>query len=33
MPRSVFDALLRADSTGRFFHEHIRGSYPFERIR
>ncbi len=33
VPRSVFDALLTADSIGRFFHEHIRDVYPFERIR
>jgi KTSC domain len=33
VPRSVFDALLAADSIGRFFHDHIRGVYPFRRIR
>jgi hypothetical protein len=33
VPRSVFDALLAADSIGRFFHDHIRGVYPFTRIR
>jgi KTSC domain len=33
VPRSVLDALLTADSIGRFFHEHIRGVYPFQRIR
>jgi KTSC domain len=33
VPRSVLDALLAADSIGRFFHEHIRGVYPFKRIR
>ena len=33
VPRSVFDDLLTADSIGRFFHEHIRDVYPFERIR
>ena len=33
VPRSVFDGLLAADSIGRFFREHIRGVYPFERIR
>jgi hypothetical protein len=33
VPRSVLDALLAADSIGRFFHEHIRGVYPFQRIR
>jgi len=33
VPRSVFDALLTADSVGRFFQEHIRDVYPFERIR
>jgi hypothetical protein len=32
VPRSVFDALLTADSVGRFFQEHIRDVYPFERI-
>jgi hypothetical protein len=32
VPRSVFDALLTADSIGRFFHEHVHGVYPFERI-
>ena len=32
VPRSVFDDLLAADSIGRFFHEYIRGVYPFERI-
>jgi KTSC domain len=33
VPRSVFDGLLTADSKGRFFQEHIRDVYPFERIR
>jgi KTSC domain len=33
VPRSVFDALLSADSVGRFFQEHIRDVYPYERIR
>jgi hypothetical protein len=29
----VFDALFTADSVGRFFQEHIRDVYPYERIR
>ncbi|MGH2476385.1 MAG: KTSC domain-containing protein [Candidatus Limnocylindrales bacterium] len=33
VPRSVFDALLSADSVGRFFQENIRDVYPYERIR
>jgi hypothetical protein len=33
MRRSVFDALLKSDSPGSFFRGHIRGTYPFERIR
>ena len=33
VPRSVFDALLTADSVGQFFQEHIRDVYPYERIR
>jgi hypothetical protein len=33
VPRSVFDALFTADSVGRFFQEHIRDVYPYERIR
>ena len=33
VPRSVFDALLTADSVGRFFQEHVRDVYPYERIR
>ena len=33
VPRSVFDALLSADSVGRFFQEHIRDVYPYERLR
>jgi hypothetical protein len=33
VPRSVFDALLSADSIGRFFQENIRDVYPYERIR
>jgi hypothetical protein len=33
VPRSVFDALFSADSVGRFFQEHIRDVYPYERIR
>jgi hypothetical protein len=33
VPRSVFDALVGADSVGRFFQEHIRDVYPYERIR
>lgn len=33
VPRSVFDALLSADSVGRFFQENIRDVYPYKRIR
>jgi KTSC domain len=33
VPRSVFDALVTADSVGQFFQEHIRDVYPYERIR
>ena len=31
VPRSVFDGLLQATSKGRFFGDHIRDRYRFQR--
>jgi KTSC domain len=28
VPRELFDALIKADSPGRFFSDHIDGRYP-----
>ena len=30
---SIYCDLLRADSKGRYFHQHIRGKYPYQRIQ
>jgi hypothetical protein len=32
VPRAVFDALLAAESKGRYFLEHIRGKFAFDRV-
>lgn len=32
VPRNAFEDLLRADSHGRYFHEHVRGEYDYRRI-
>lgn len=32
IPQWLFDALLRADSAGKFFHREIRGKYPESEI-
>ena len=31
-PRSVFDALRKAESAGQFFHRFIKGKYRYERL-
>lgn len=33
VPPSIYCDLLRADSKGRYFHQHIRGKYPYQRIQ
>lgn len=30
--RKVFDALVKAESAGKFFHQHIRGKYDFLKV-
>ena len=32
VPRGVYDDLLRAESHGRYFHDHVRGEYGYRRI-
>ncbi len=32
VPASVFDALINADSEGKYFSAHIKGHYNFERV-
>lgn len=32
VPESTLAGLMRADSKGRFFNEHIRGRYPAVRL-
>lgn len=31
--QEVFDALMEADSQGKFFYSNIRKSYPYTKIR
>ncbi len=31
VPRQVYQAFIAAVSHGRYFHEHIRDRYPFQR--
>jgi hypothetical protein len=33
VPKGVHDALVSAESHGRFFHEHIRDRYTYRRGR
>lgn len=33
VPRSVYKALMNAPSHGKYFHAHIKGVYPYKRIR
>lgn len=32
VPADTYGQLLLADSAGRFFRDHIRNSFPYERI-
>ncbi len=32
VPASVFEALIAAESEGKYFSAHIKGKYNFERI-
>lgn len=32
MPKEVFDALLAAESAGKYFHANIKGKYETERV-
>lgn len=32
VPQEVYDELLAADSKGRYFRQHIIGSYPTEKL-
>jgi hypothetical protein len=33
VPPTVHDALMRAESKGKYFHRNIRDLYPFEKIK
>ncbi len=33
VPPEVYADLLRAESYGQYFHEHVRGVYPYRRLR
>jgi len=33
VPRSIYCDLLRADSKGRYFHQNIRGKYPYQLVQ
>jgi len=33
VPRSVYEGLMGASSHGKYFHAHIKGVYPYRRIR
>ena len=33
VPRQVYMDLLASDSKGRFFQQHIRGHYPFWKVK
>jgi hypothetical protein len=32
VPREVYDTFMSSSSMGRFFTQHIKGNYPFERF-
>ncbi|WP_027339962.1 KTSC domain-containing protein [Halonatronum saccharophilum] len=32
VPQSEFNGLMSAGSHGRYFHHHIRGSYPYFKV-
>ncbi len=32
VPHEVYLGLMRADSHGRYFHQHIKGRYQYERV-
>lgn len=32
VPSSTYDALMSADSKGKYMHTHIIGHYPYERV-
>lgn len=33
VPADVYKSLIRADSTGRYFHYNVRGNYRFVRVK
>ena len=33
VPRPIFDALLEAESKGRYMHDHVLGQFPYRRLR
>jgi len=33
VPRSIYQAMKTAGSLGTYFNRHIKGKYPFERIK
>ena len=32
VPLKVFDAFVKSDSKGKFFHSEIKGTYAFEKL-
>ena len=32
VPQSVYEALMRAESAGKYLHEHIKGIYRYARL-
>lgn len=33
VPRSIYEGLMSASSHGKYFHAHIKGVYPYRKIR
>ena len=33
VPRDIYDGLVNAPSHGKYFHENIKGSFRYKRIR
>jgi hypothetical protein len=33
VPEDVYEAMLKSDSKGRYFNQHIRGKFPYQEIQ
>lgn len=33
VPQNVYEALMAAESHGRYFNGHIRGAFPYRQVR